>query len=107
MCELFFFYILNVSQFYYGFDCVLDVARNNIFSLKWRYYGLKGGIWNIGEQSYFIYYSIISYERIKVYRVETMYMERFNNGVSGKYNHSKYCGVYCNLYDTFVGLIQR
>ena len=42
--------------------------------------------WTIGEQSYFVYYSIISYLKIKVYRVETMDMGRsyWNNGVSGK-----------------------
>ena len=42
-------------------------------------------LWTIGEQSYFVYYSIISYLKIKVYRVETMEMGRshWNNGVSG------------------------
>ena len=41
--------------------------------------------WTIGEQSYFVYYPIISYRRIKVYRVEKMDMGRshWNNGVSG------------------------
>ena len=39
----------------------------------------------IGEQSYFVYYPIISYRRIKVYRFETMDMgiSHWNNGVSG------------------------
>ena len=39
----------------------------------------------IGEQTYFVYYHIISYRKIKVYRVETIDMGRFhwNNGVSG------------------------
>ena len=32
----------------------------------------NGIYWNIGEQSYFVYYHIIFYQRIKVYRVETM-----------------------------------
>ena len=42
-------------------------------------------LWTIGEQSYFVYYPIIYYRRIKVYRVETMDMGRshWNNGVSG------------------------
>ena len=42
--------------------------------------------WIIGEQSYFVYYPMISYRRIKVYRVETMDTGRshWNNGVSGK-----------------------
>ena len=29
-------------------------------------------IWTIGGNSYFVYYYIISYQRIKVYRVEIM-----------------------------------
>ena len=38
----------------------------------------------------YIFYPIISYQIIKVYRVETMDIGRFccNNGVSGKYNPS-------------------
>ena len=45
----------------------------------------NGIFWTIGEQSYFVYYPIISYHRIKVYRVETMDMGKshWNNGVSG------------------------
>ena len=41
--------------------------------------------WNIGEQTYFVYYPIIYYRNIKVYRVETMDMgiSHWNNGVSG------------------------
>ena len=40
--------------------------------------------WTIGEQSDFYYYPIISYRKIKVYRVETIDMGRshWNNGVS-------------------------
>ena len=43
--------------------------------------------WTIGEQSYFVYYPIISYRRIKVYMVETMDMGRYhwNNGVIGTF----------------------
>ena len=46
----------------------------------------NGIFWTIGEQSYVVYYPIISYRNIKVYRVETMDMGRYhwNNGVSGK-----------------------
>ena len=45
----------------------------------------NGIFWTIGEQSYFVYYPVISYQRIKVYRVETMDMgiPHWNNGVSG------------------------
>ena len=45
----------------------------------------SGMFWNIGEQSYSVYYPIISYRRIKVYKDETMDMGRsyWNNGVSG------------------------
>ena len=41
--------------------------------------------WTIGEQSYIFFNPIISYRRIKVYRVETMDMGRshWKNGVSG------------------------
>ena len=43
--------------------------------------------WTIGERSYFVYYPIISYQGIKVYRFETMYMGRshWNNGVVGTF----------------------
>ena len=45
----------------------------------------NGIFWNIGEQKYFVYYSIISYRKIKVYRVEAMDIGRSqcNNGISG------------------------
>ena len=46
----------------------------------------NGIFWTIGEQSYYIYYPIISYRRIKVNRVETMDMgiSHWNNGITGK-----------------------
>ena len=47
---------------------------------------VQNGIsWTIGEQSYFVCYPIISYQHIKVYRVEIINMGRshWNNGVSG------------------------
>ena len=45
----------------------------------------NGIFWTIGEQLYIFYYRIISYQKIKVYRVETMDMGRshWNNGVIG------------------------
>ena len=47
----------------------------------------NGIFWTIGEQSYFVYYPIISDQKIKVYRVETMNMGRshWNNGVIGTF----------------------
>ena len=47
----------------------------------------NGIFWTIGEQSYFVYYPIISNRRIKVYRVETMDMGRphWNKGVIGTF----------------------
>ena len=47
----------------------------------------NGIFWTIGEQTYFVYYPIISYRKIKVYRVEAMDMGRshWNNGVSGTF----------------------
>ena len=43
----------------------------------------NGIFWTIREQSYFVYDPIISYQKIKVYSVETMDMGRshWNNGV--------------------------
>ena len=43
--------------------------------------------WTIREQSYFVYYPIISYQRIKVYRFETMDMgiSHWKNGVIGTF----------------------
>ena len=45
----------------------------------------NGIFWTIGEQLYIVYYPIISYQKIKVYRIETMDMGRSqcSNGVSG------------------------
>ena len=47
----------------------------------------NGIFWNIGEQSYIVYYPIIFYRKIKVYRFETMNMGRshWNNGVTGTF----------------------
>ena len=47
----------------------------------------NGIFWTIGEQSYFVYYPIIYYRGIKVYRVETMDMGRShrNKGVIGTF----------------------
>ena len=46
----------------------------------------KRVFWTIGEHLYFVYCPIISYQRIKVYRVETIDMGRFRwkNVVIGK-----------------------
>ena len=47
----------------------------------------NGIFWTIGEQSYFVYYPIIYYRRIKVYTVKTVDMGRShcNNGVIGTF----------------------
>ena len=47
----------------------------------------NGIFWTIGEKSCFLNYTIISYRRINVYRVETMDMGRssWNNGVIGTF----------------------
>ena len=49
--------------------------------------------WTIWEQTYFVYYPIISYQNIKVYRVETIDMGRshWNNGVSGMILLKQWC----------------
>ena len=45
----------------------------------------SGIFWRIAEQKYFVYYPIIYYQKIKVYRFETMGMgiSHWNNCVSG------------------------
>ena len=45
----------------------------------------NGIFWTIREQSYIVYYPIISYQRINGYRIETMDMGRYHwkNGVIG------------------------
>ena len=47
----------------------------------------NGIFWTIGGKYYFVYYPIIYYRRITVYRVETMDMGRshFNNGFIGTF----------------------
>ena len=47
----------------------------------------NGIFWTIGEQSYIVYYPIISYQNIKFYRVETMDMggSHWNNGFIGTF----------------------
>ena len=47
----------------------------------------NGIFWTIGEQSYFVYYPIISHRKIKFYIVETMDMGiyLYNNGVTGTF----------------------
>ena len=47
----------------------------------------NGIFWTIGEQCYIFYYPIISYQKMKVYRVETMDMGRshWNNGANGTF----------------------
>ena len=47
----------------------------------------NGMFWTIGGQSYSVYYPIIYYRRIKVYRIETMDMGGYhwNNGVVGAF----------------------
>ena len=64
-----------------------SVDRNYIFSLIWRCYGPKRNILDYWGKFYIVYYLIISYRKIKVYRVETMDMGRFhwNNGVIGTF----------------------
>ena len=51
----------------------------------------KGYVGILGNTHILVYYFIIYFQRIKAYRVETMYIVRFhcNNGVSGKFNLCK------------------
>ena len=52
------------------------IAINVTFSLRWRYYGLKGEILDYMKKM--VYYPIISYWIIKNYSFETMHMIRFH-----------------------------
>ena len=72
------------------------VSINEIFSIKWIYYGPKGDILDYWETLVF-FNPIIPYQRMKVYRIERNYMGRFrrNNDVSGKLNPNKYDSSYC------------
>ena len=58
----------------------------------------NGVFWTIEEQSYIVNDPIISYRKIKVYRVETMDMGRsqWNKGIIGTFSHiHKYGSTYC------------
>ena len=70
-----------------------SVARNYIFSLIWRCYDPKQDILDYRGKTYFVYDPIISYRKIKVYRVEIMDMGRsyWNNGVSGTILLEQWC----------------
>ena len=54
----------------------------------------RGYLRPLGNDHILVYCPIISYQRINAYKVERMDMGRFrwNNGVSGKCNPSKYDG---------------
>ena len=65
---------------------IKDLWRENTSSVLFGDVMVQNEIfWTIGEQPYFVYDPIISYQKIKVYRVEIMDMGRshWNNGVSG------------------------
>ena len=53
----------------------------------------NGIFWTIGEQLYLIDYTIMSYQKIKVYKVKTMNMGKYhwNNGVSGMIILEQWC----------------
>ena len=73
-----------LTSSYKGKECG-SVARNYIFSLIWRCYGPKRDILDYWGKIRFFNYPIISYRKIKVYRVETIDMgiSHWNNGISG------------------------
>ena len=74
----------EIGMWLVSLQTIRSVEINYIFSLIPRCYGLKKDILDFGEQSYVVYYPILSYQKIKVHRVETMDMGRFhwNNSVS-------------------------
>ena len=69
----------------------------------------NGIFWTIGEQLYVIDYPIISYRKIKVYKVETMNMGRshWKNDVSGKILLEQWCQRKCNRGKYYVTYCTR
>ena len=62
--------------------------QENTYSVLFGDVMVRNGIfWTIGGKSYFVYYPIISYQGINVYRVQTMDMVRahWNNGFIGMF----------------------
>ena len=61
----------------------------------------NGIFWTIGEQLYFVYYPIISYLRIKVYRFENRYgnipLEQWCQWEESNIHRGKYYGTYCKI----------
>ena len=55
-----------------------SVARNDIIGLKWIYYGTKRYILYYWGTLIYIFNSIISYQWIKVYRVERIYVVKIS-----------------------------
>ena len=56
------------------------------------------GYFGLLENAHILFcYTTISYQRIEVYRVETMDMGGLlcNNGISGECNSGKQCSTYC------------
>ena len=66
------------------------------------YFGL------LGNAHILVYYRIISYQRIEVYRVKTTNMGKFfwKNGVRGRCNPNRYYSNYCTRYDILVVVIR-
>ena len=73
-----------------------------------RHIMAQKGIFGLSRNDHnLVYYPIISYQRIQVYRVEKMDMGIFIwiNGVSGKCNPSKYYSNYCMWWNILVAFI--
>ena len=54
------------------------VAINDIFSIKWIYYGPRGSILECWGTLIFVYYPIISHQSIKIYRAEIMNIDKIS-----------------------------
>ena len=72
----------------------------------------NGIFWTIGEQYYIVYYPIIYYRKIKVYRVENIDIGRYhcNYDVSGTILLEQWCkwnySTYCTRYDTLLRFLR-
>ena len=68
----------------------------------------KRGIFYYWGTLIFWFIILIYYQISEVNRVDTVYMVifRWNNGVNGKYNNSKYYSTYCTGRDILVGVVR-
>ena len=106
-------WILYLIVLFNKYNSRMSVARNGIFSLKWRYYDQKWIFWTILVYSYFgimssyILYRDKRYRGLNVWIWNNRVIFHWHNGINGIYNFNpiNYCGNYFIVLGTLVGLI--